>query len=182
MSLFKQSINKYNFEYIFNKYSECLFYYSFAIVNDEDVAKDLVHDSFIYIWNNRDKLDSSYSLKSYLYRIVKNNSLNYKKHEEVKNKYINYSLANNEEIEETYDNYETQYNKVREALEQLPPRCKEIIEKCFLEGKKYKEIAEELDISVNTVKSHITSGLQAIRKKVKLETILFLALLKKNKK
>jgi len=178
MTLIKQKVNKYNFEYFFKEYSEELFYHSMAIVNCNDVAKDIVHDSFIYVWNKREELDASYSLKAYLYRLVRNNSLNYLRHKLVERKYSSQIDDLAIDLNNNIDDKEVIINKVQAALEQLPPRSKEVIEKCFIGGMKYKEVAEELGISVNTVKTHISSGLKFLRTRITKEMLFFFAIFK----
>ena len=51
------------------------------------------------------------------------------------------------------------------AINQLPPQTRKVFEACFLHGKKYKEVAEEMDITINTVKTHISRALSFIRSK-----------------
>lgn len=178
MSQVIQKINKLNLELLFKEHSEGLYYHALAIVNCEHVAKDIVQDAYIYVWNNRNKIDTSYSLKALLYKIVRNNSLNILKHQKVQNKYSDYIINTTSPFEKEPDESELILTKVDEALKLLPPRSRQIIEKCFLEGKRYKEVAEELEISINTVKSHITAGLKSLRKVVKKDFIFFFAFFK----
>lgn len=169
----KGKLNKDLFETLFREHFEELLYHSLSIVDIEDVARDIVHDSFVYLWKIKKDLDLSYSLKSYLYKIVKNNSLNFIKHQKVEQKYKDYAIKINPETESDIIEHEERILKLEEKLKELTPRTRKVIEKCFIEGLKYKEIATELDISVNTVKTHITNGLKTLRTELSEDIILF---------
>ena len=64
--------------------------------------------------------------------------------------------------------------RILTRIDQLPDRCGEVMRLCFIECKKYKEIAEELNISVNTVKTHITTGLKTLRDEFPTSLLLLL--------
>lgn len=169
----RTSLNKELFETLFREHFEELLYHSMAIVDIEDIAKDIVHDSFIYLWKIRKDLDLSYSLKSYLYKIVRNNSINFLKHQKVEQKYKDYVIKINHETEPDIEDHEKRIIKLQQKLKELTPRTREVIEKCFIEGLKYKEVAEELDISLNTVKTHVKNGLKTLRTELSEDIILF---------
>lgn len=177
----KGKLNKDLFENLFREHYEGLLYFSLSIVDIEDVARDIVHDSFVYMWNNKKDLDLSFSLKSYLYKIVRNNSLNYLKHQKVEQKYRDYILKIDNDSNTDIEKHEERILKLERKLKELTPRTREVIEKCFIEGLKYKEIAEELEISVNTVKTHIKNGLRTLRIEFREDYILFLMFLKNRK-
>ena len=64
--------------------------------------------------------------------------------------------------------------RILARIEQLPERCSQVMKLSFIECKKYKEIAEELNISVNTVKTHITTGLKTLRDEFPASLLLLL--------
>ncbi|MCT4604446.1 MAG: sigma-70 family RNA polymerase sigma factor [Marinifilum sp.] len=111
-------INKTNFEQLLKKHYNSLYYYAYSIVNNDELAKDLVNDSFEEICNRRKKLDISYSLKSFLYRVVKNRCLNHLKKQEVEQKYINRAIHTSVEDDE-YQDYDSIMAEVMKAIEQL---------------------------------------------------------------
>ena len=82
--------------------------------------------------------------------------------------------AANEEL----DDYEKRLVRLEEKLAQLPEKQREVLVKCVVEGKKYKEVAEELDITVNTVKTHITRALKYLRDELQEDLIMLLLCLK----
>ncbi len=161
------------FEQIFRKYYNKLFNYARHYVIDQEIAREIVQDTFMKLWENRSSLDSNSNLNSLLYRIIHNNSLNYLKHLHIQKKYsesvrknlityqLNYIALKDETSEQIL--YNELQNKVNKAIEQLPPKCKEIFLLSRTKEYKYKEIAYQLNISVKTVENHIAEALRRIR-------------------
>lgn len=168
-------LNRTNFEQLFKEHYNSLYYYAYSIVNDDELAKDLVNDSFEEIWNRRKKIDISYSLKSFMYRVVKNRCLNHLKKQEVEQKYINRAKHGQEESDE-YKDYEPVMAEIMLAIEQLPEQGRKVFTKCFLENLSYKEAAEELNVSVNTIKTHVTNSLKKLRNDLDKESLLLFLL------
>lgn len=155
--------------------------YRFAkeyVLFDED-AENIVQDVFLTLWEKREVLDIQVSLVSYLFSLVKNRSLDYLRHQVVADEYkqelkaklfsleaMNYSVGSDENIEHI----------VAAAIDKLPERCREIFIKSRVEGKKYREIADELQISVNTVENQMGIALKRLRAELKeyLPLLIFL--------
>ncbi len=150
---------------LFHKYYGVLCDYAYSYLNDVNESEDVVQDVFVYIWNNREVIRLNNSIKSYLFSSVKHGALNVLKHRIVKRKHSSLLLKFLEDLgREEYTEEETyQLRQVRSAIQRLSPQCRFIFIKSCLEGKKYKEIAEEMHISVNTVKSHISKANRIIQ-------------------
>lgn len=146
------------------------------VLSDED-AENIVQDVFLLLWERREVLDIKISLISYLFSLVKNKCLDFLRHRVVADEYkkdlslklsalelLNYTLSSEEDIERIVEN----------AINKLPERCRVIFLKSRMEGKKYKEIADELDISVNTVENQIAIALKKLRVELKELLPLFL--------
>lgn len=169
------------FEVLFNHWFNDLMGFVCSYIRDEETARDIVHDIFMTIWNHRNHLDISKSMKSYLFTLARNYSLNYIRHQKV--------MANNEpelarninELQEEMEDYETMMNRLKTKLEELPEKQREVLIKCFVEGKMYKEIAEELNISLNTVKTHIKRALKFLREELQDNIVLLFLLGNKEK-
>ena len=161
------------FEQVFRQYYNRLFNYACHYIIDREIARDMVQESFMSLWENRSGLDSNSSLISLLFRITHNNSLNYLKHLNIHKKYsesvrknltiyrLNYAALKDETSEQIL--YLELQEKVNKAIEQLPPKCKEIFVLSRSREFKHKEIAKQLNISVKTVENHITEALRRIR-------------------
>lgn len=167
------------FEDLFELHFTKLMGFVFNYVRDEEVAKDIVHDAFLTLWSNRKCLNPTYPMKSYLFTLAQNCALNYLRHLRV--------VAGNEQAvvelleaaNEDLNDYEKRLVRLEEKLAQLPEKQREVLVKCVVEGKKYKEVAEELDITVNTVKTHITRALKFLRDELQEDLIMLLLCLRR---
>lgn len=133
-------------------------------VRDEETSKDIVHDVFITVWNNRNTIDFSRPMYPYLLSLTRNRCFNHLEHEKVQGRHKNYELTFSELYDTANTNdHEELVARIVSRIDQLPEKCSVVMRLCFLECKTYKEIADELDISVNTVKAHLSSGLKILR-------------------
>ena len=154
------------FEFIFKEYYESLCNYLTHFIKREDVIEQLVQDVFINIWENRKNFSPKGNIKSYLFRAVKNQTINYLKHETVKQK-------SNEELKLLYysteENIEKQFEKeellklIEEGINLLPEKCREIFLLVKFSGLTYKETAVILNISHKTVENQMGKALKSLR-------------------
>lgn len=165
------------FEVVFKSDYQDLTRFVYSYINDEEVAKDIVHNVFLILWRNWEKLDFSRPMRPYLLTLCRNRALDYLKHLRVVNENERGFSEYLQEEEDT-EQYSRRLELVKEKLGQLGKRQQEVLVKCFVEGKKYKEIAQELGISVNSVKTHIVRGLNRLREDVSDDMILFLIFLR----
>lgn len=177
----KLLINRTILEELFKEHYNSLYYHAYSFLNSSEAAKDIVNDCFEEIWDKRNKIDVSYSLKSFLYSMVKNRSLNYLKRLDVEKKYIDRTLYKSEYGEEEYQDFDAVLNEIMKAIEQLPPQGRVVFKKCFIENLSYKETAEELNVSVNTVKTHVTNSLKRLRQDLDRDLLLFFLHVSKKK-
>ena len=145
----------------------------YGYVRDEEVAKDIVHDTFLTFWNNRKRLDLSYSAKSYLFTLAQNYALNYLRH-------LRVVEVNEREVTELLESaadelaeYDERFARVEEKLALLPDKQREVFLKC---EKKYQEVADELEVSINTIKKHMSRALKFLRDELQDESILLFLL------
>lgn len=173
------SFNDSTFEDIFKSYFQDLIRFVYSYVNDEEVSKDIVHDVFFAVLRNKKHLDTSYSMKSYLFTLSRNYALNYLKH-------LRVVAMNEREVVDVLENtgdeleaYEERVRRLNEKLAELPEKQREVLIKCFVEGRKYKEVADELEISVNSLKTHISRGLKFLRNELREDVVLLMFTLNK---
>jgi RNA polymerase sigma-70 factor, ECF subfamily len=135
------------------------------IVHDSDVAKDLVQEVFIRVWNKKEELATGH-IEFYLHKATVNAALNYleanKKVIPLNDEVRAIQLEANDHISAG----ELELNIYR-AIENLPPQCKAIFMLSRFEGMKYQEIANHLDISVKTVENQMGKALRDLRVRLK---------------
>lgn len=162
-----------DFEELFNHWFNDLMRFVCSYVRDEDVARDIVHDVFMTLWNNRTNLDVSWSLKSYLFTLSRNYALNYIRHQKVVACNQEALLRDSQDVQEEMDDYDRTMNRLQSKLDRLPEKQREVLMKCFAEGKMYKQVADELGVSLNTVKTHIRRALKFLRDELQEDMVLF---------
>ena len=168
-------MNKEEFEKLFHSHFKMLVNFANTFLYDEDNAKEIVQDVFIRLWQKKDEMDTQKSVKSYLFTSVRNRSLNYiRDHKKFQNEYldIEQALDNEFAIEIAEDN--NLEEKIEAALQKLPPKCRKIFEMSRFEEKKYRVIAEELEISQKTVEAQMSKALKILRLELKDFMVLFI--------
>lgn len=151
------------FEELFRLHFNNLTGFVFGYVRDEDVAKDIVHDVFLTLWNNRDHLDFSYSAKAYLFTLAHNYAQNYIRHLRVVEVNEREIVVMTEAFAGELVEYEEYYVRLDKKMLELPDKQRAVLLKCVVEGKKYQEVADELGVSLNTIKKHMSRALKFLR-------------------
>lgn len=156
------------------------------VISDED-AENIVQDVFVELWENKEMLNMHMNLIAYLFTTIKNKCLNHMRHKivvqntatKMQEEYL-ISLRMNLDSLEAFDNKlfsDQDIEKIiNRALDSLPEKCRTIFFMSKIEGKKQKEIAQELNISTNTVGTQIGIAYKKLRTELKdyLPIMLFL--------
>ncbi|RPH29740.1 MAG: RNA polymerase sigma-70 factor [Bacteroidales bacterium] len=158
------------FEKLFKSYYSPLCHFAFKLLKDMDIAEEVVQEFFYNYWKNRHTMSIQISIKSYMYRAIRNNSLKYLEHVKVVKKYERNFIDTNSS-ESGFETNELEVKELNDIIEntlsQLPERCSQIFKLSRFEGLKYNEIAEKLSISVKTVEANMGRALQLFRKNLK---------------
>jgi RNA polymerase sigma-70 factor (ECF subfamily) len=160
---------EYAFDFFFNYYYPGLCIYAQKMISiPEQEAKDLVQDVFVKFWNDREKTDIRFSMRSYLFVSVKNRCLDLLRR---KNRNLKVQEITNEHdvTGASFDTYvlselEALFNK---SLEKLPERCREVFELSRFHGLKNREIAAKLNLSEKTVENQVTKALHILKEELK---------------
>lgn len=171
--------DKQSFELLYKGYYRRLYILAFQYVRQQELAEELVNDVFMKFWNDADQLNIRQSLGSYLSRCTINTALNNIKKENRKAFHQEKFLSGYEEVEVENDEaqmLESKLIRLEKALDSLPPQCRKVIMMSKFDKCKQQEIANTLNISVKTVKSHLTNGYEKIRVMLSKEQVLFLFL------
>ncbi len=158
--------NEIAFREVFDHFNKKLYNYTIKIIDDEELTEEIVMDAFIKIWCNRNKLCAINNLDAYLFTLVKNQAFSELKRR-AKEASIVKSLSRSrseyhDSTEETVISNEYQ-QILNNAINQLPPQQRIVYGLSRDEGLKYDEIADQLKLSKNTVKSHLKKALYTIR-------------------
>lgn len=151
------------FKELFEENYSRLFYASFLIVNDEAEAHDIVEDYLMELWESFDP-ELIYT-QAYLFQGIKRRSLDFIKHENVKNKYAQLYLALHNESDFLWSGEEEEDRMaiIERVMEDMPPRIKFIMEQCYYENKKYEEVGEILGLSRDGIRKNVMKGLALLR-------------------
>lgn len=146
------------FEQVFRLYYMPLCMFAASITGRMDIAEEIVQELFYVFWKERERLQLFHTIKSYLYGAVRNQSLQYWEHQDVRNRYRDAILSHPDKDDTPDDPQEQIEYKELEALvnrtlEKLPERRLRIFRMHRFEGKKYAEIASNLSLSVKTVEA-----------------------------
>lgn len=156
------------FKEIFHRYQNKLLHFSVAIVKSEGIARDIVQETFIRLWMNRKGLDETLSLSGYLHTISRNLALNHLKSASRNKEFIDELWGYLQKARDRLPVEEELYLKesariIEEAIDQLPPRRREIFRLSREAGYTHEVIARELGISKNTVKNQMVTAIREIR-------------------
>ncbi|WP_034917767.1 RNA polymerase sigma factor [Gillisia sp. CAL575] len=170
--------DKKAFQKVFESFYPRLVSYSYKFTYNQEVSEDLVQEAFIYLWENIDSLIIEKSLQAYLFTMVRNRSLNHLKKIKVTdaNYLIDISISlSNDFQEETFSELERGQLllKAEGILNCLPEKMQEIFKLKVMHNFSYKEIAEEMDISINTVKTQLKRANFKIESALLIVSILF---------
>lgn len=169
------------FEMLFKTYYEPLCNYAYSFLNDREEAEEVVQSAFITVWDKRQSLEIQTSVKSYLYRMVRNGCLNVIKHVKVKAAHVRHEMAGGEPSYEGASQgviSSELEQKIYEAMKALPEQCRLVFQLSRFEELKYQEIADQLDISVKTVENQMGKALKIMRTQLKDYLPLFLIFMK----
>ncbi len=159
------------FERLFVKYYEPLCLHANTILKDMDTAEDIVQEFFYNFWKNRSAFSPKLSLNAYLYHSIRNNALHYLGHLAVRQTYMQQAFNENRDSASAGENRDVEMKELDKAIHatllQMPERCSKVFRMNRFEGKKYREIAEILSISVKTVEADMGKALQLFRRTLK---------------
>ena len=151
------------FNIFFEKHYENYCRYAFTIIRDKDEVEDIVQSVMVDVWNSG-KIHETEKPEHYVLRSIKFKCIDYQRKAIVKRKHeaevIHISVAHEEEEE---NNEEYLISLMQDAIEKLPEKTQQVFKMAKQDGKSYKQIAEELDISPKTVENQMTRAFKHLR-------------------
>lgn len=158
---------------LFDDHAEELFVFAYNILDNEQDSRDIVQDLYVDILLKKIDLSKVKNHKSYLFVAVKNRCFKFL---EKKSKTLNTDITDFEFLEKNIEDLMAKSEQsvmIHNGLQELPPKRKQIILKYINNDSTYNEIAEDLDISVNTVKMQIRLGIKHLKKSLKKIYFIF---------
>jgi len=155
------------FTQLYLHFGKKLTQFALSLVRSKEVAEELVEDVFVKLWSNRHQAASIENIRVYLYVAVKNRSLNalsQKAHDLISAPFDFLDTAVHEFAADPYELMITaeMMQRMHQAVDTLPPRCKMIFKLIREDGLRYKEVAEILNISVNTIDAQMAIAVRKI--------------------
>ena len=157
------------FENLFRLHYSKLCSYANLFLNDPDASEDVVQEVFFKLWKNREELVITTTIKSYLFRAVRNGCMNVIDHISIREAH---KIINEEDIKDSESNFidETIISeleqRIKETIDQLPPERRKIFIMSRYEGLKYREIADLLNLSLKTVENQMYQALKFLRERL----------------
>lgn len=152
------------FRQLYDTYSEELYLLAYRWVKDSSLAKDMVHNLFVHLWEKGAAITITGNVSHYLYRAITNQAINeLKKRKRHVGEDMLQFQADQSSFYETAD-YILLQKELMQHLQSLPPRCREIFILSRIRELEPSEIAEKLDISLNTVYFQLSTALKTLRK------------------
>lgn len=152
---------------------------------DDQVAKDLVQDIFIFYWERKQQIEAE-NIYSFLFKCLQNKCLNYLKHEMVVEEYnakvhiaearinfLNDRTDSNDVLKQVIDR--DLHEQIEASVKKLPPKTAEAFRLAYYHDLPYKEIAEVMDVSPRTVACHVRNAVLFLRRDLKDLLVLFVA-------
>ncbi|MDR1121919.1 MAG: RNA polymerase sigma-70 factor [Dysgonamonadaceae bacterium] len=158
-------------------YSKLILFATEYVISEED-AENIVHDMFLFLWENRGILPAIQNRNAYLFTLIKNRCIDFlrvkmnerNRYEKIQNTFeteLKLKLNSLEFFDSYHLNDENIETIITEAIDSLPEKCREVFILSRIEGLKYKDIASRLNVSVNTVENQISIALRKLRVQLK---------------
>jgi RNA polymerase sigma-70 factor, ECF subfamily len=158
------------FEQLFKKHFRELHAYGFSLLKDWDAAEEIVQSLFLKLWEKNEWGNIQTSVKAYLYKSVYHDCLNYLRRQKTHLKYEAHAVHTTASHVENTDGkikLSELEQRLDMALDKLPEKCRAIFHLSRFEYLKYQEIANQLEISIKTVETHMVKALRILRKEMK---------------
>lgn len=176
-----------SFEELFRSYYLQMKRYTLHFIQNEEEANDLVQDVFLQLWSKRDSINDNKNEVAFMFTLLRNKCLNSIKKKVIEGKYMerqlyveterlyHLSFDQSNEFESMKDRLSLEFDSL---ISEMPEKCGIAFRLKWIEGKRIKEIANEMNISTTMVDKHLAKGLEIARRKFKHELLLVLLVLR----
>lgn len=151
-----------SYEILFRMYYAKFVHYAESIVEDRDVAKDLVQEAFMKVWLNRNNLKENLSINNFLFVLVRRSALNF-----IRDRKIAESLDESLILVDNQEYIDDNIVQLESIIDSMPSQRRTVFKKSRQEGLRNKDIAQQMNLSEKTVERHITLAMNDLRRKLK---------------
>lgn len=172
--------NQQAFEVLYTRYKQKLYLQALGILQDRELAKDLIHEIFLKLWERRQELEVETQLGAYLYQAMRYKSIDYLKKKQNLTAYHQHFQWFTQ-VQGDQADYQVREKIMQQLIEQeiqhMPPRMQQVFRLSRHEHKSHAEIADLLNLSEQSVRSHIKNALRILRSKLTIPLLVILVLL-----
>lgn len=158
--------DKLAFTHLYEMYSRPLYLNLLKLLKSEPVAEEILQDIFLIIWEKRETITYNCSIKSYMFRMAENKTLDFfrklKRDQKLRDYIRQVSSGEYAEVEDKILHTEETI-LLNKAIENLPSRRKQVFYLCKIHGKSYQEVSCLLGISTSTINDHVVKASRSIR-------------------
>lgn len=161
---------------LFDAHYVPLVHFAEYLLCNEEEAEDIVQGVFVDLYSDIAGMPVIKNMRAYLFVEVRNRCMNRLKHLQIEDSYCQLMMETQSYMADEWDISEDdeRLQKVYAAIERLPRRTRAIFSRCVIDGLKYKEVAEEMQISINTVNTHMSRAYKFLRAELGVLFVLFL--------
>jgi RNA polymerase sigma-70 factor (family 1) len=154
-----------SFERFFHQHYERFYYFALRFLNDEEDSRDVVNDAMEYVYRNYNNVAID-KWESYALAFIRSRCIDHIRHQNVKERYAQFYEAYADRIDvSSLEKEDERLPQLLKAIEELPEKTRLVLKECYLNNKKYREVAQEMGISEEGVHKNIVRALKIIRGK-----------------
>jgi RNA polymerase sigma-70 factor (ECF subfamily) len=155
-------------KFLFTAWYTSLCAYLGSLIHDQATSEEIASEAFVKTWHYRQQFTSASSIRAYLFTVAKRDAFRWQQRKQ-KNRQV--ALHDQLPAIPEPDHYTSMVSTenlhlLHKAIEELPPRCKQIFQLLYIQGKKTEEVAKEMSISPDTVRAQKARGLNLLRPKL----------------
>ncbi|SEO03177.1 RNA polymerase sigma-70 factor, ECF subfamily [Mucilaginibacter gossypiicola] len=156
------------FDMLYQKYHQAIYRNIFKLTKDDDIARDILQDVFVALWEKRVDINPDQSVSGWLFVLSFNKSVSYLRKKVRETTVVNTMPFSEMEADGSdVQLLDEQYYLLQQAINQLSPQRRKVFTLCKLEGKTYEEAAEKLNLSKHTVKEYLGHAVVAVKNHIK---------------
>lgn len=158
-------MNNSDFDNFYRASYASFFYYALHLLDDDEQSRDVVGEGFEMLWQHTTDWPPV-DWKRNVYRFIHSRCIDLIRRRATHQRYADYLIHASTEGLNDIDDRDDRIDRILSLMDQLPEKTRFVMEQCFVERKKYQEVADMLDISSAGVKKHVVKGLRYLREKI----------------